>query len=67
MFVWGLELVRATWNQVIAEFPLLSVGLTYAPVTLGGLLTLFFILERRWIGEPPPTSLMYRDQAVVLE
>jgi hypothetical protein len=59
--------VRATWNQVIAEFPLLSVGLTYAPVPLGGLLTLLFILERRWIGEPPPTSLMYRDQAVVLE
>jgi TRAP-type C4-dicarboxylate transport system permease small subunit len=67
MFLWGLELVRATWNQVIAEFPLLSVGLTYAPVSLGGLLTLLFILERRWVGEPSPTSLMYRDQAVVLE
>jgi TRAP-type C4-dicarboxylate transport system permease small subunit len=67
MFLWGLELVRATWNQVIAEFPLLSVGLTYAPVPLGGLLTLLFILERRWVGEPSPTSLMYRDQAVVLE
>jgi len=67
MFLWGLELVRTTWNQVIAEFPLLSVGLTYAPVPLGGLLTLLFILERRWVGEPPPTSVMYRDQAEALE
>jgi TRAP-type C4-dicarboxylate transport system permease small subunit len=67
MFLWGLELVRATWNQVIAEFPALSVGLTYSPVPLGGLLTLLFIVERRWIGEPPPTSLMYRDEAAALE
>jgi TRAP-type C4-dicarboxylate transport system permease small subunit len=67
MLLWGLELVRATWYQVIAEFPLLSVGLTYSPVPLGGLLTLLFIVERRWIGEPPPTSLMYRDEAAALE
>jgi TRAP-type C4-dicarboxylate transport system permease small subunit len=67
MFVWGLALVRATWNQVIAEFPVLSVGLTYSPVPLSGLLTLLFILERRWIGEPPPTSVMYRDEAAALE
>ncbi len=67
MFLWGLELVRATWNQVIAEFPLLSVGLTYSPVPLSGLLTLLFIVERRWVGEPPPTSVMYRDDAAALE
>jgi TRAP-type C4-dicarboxylate transport system permease small subunit len=67
MFWWGLELVRTTWHQVIAEFPLLSVGLTYAPVPLGGLFTLLFIVERRWVGDPPPTSVMYRDQAEALE
>jgi TRAP-type C4-dicarboxylate transport system permease small subunit len=67
MFLWGLELVRATWNQVIAEFPVLSVGLTYIPVPLGGLFTLLFILERRWVGEPPRTSVMYRDEAAALE
>jgi TRAP-type C4-dicarboxylate transport system permease small subunit len=67
MVLWGLELVRATWHQVIAEFPLLSVGLTYAPLPLGGLLTLLFIVERVWIGEPPRTSVMYRDQAVGLD
>jgi hypothetical protein len=52
---------------VIAEFPALSVGLTYAPVPLGGLITLLFIIERMWVGEPPPTSLMYRDQAGALD
>lgn len=67
MFWWGLQLVRTTWHQVIAEFPLLSVGLTYAPVPLGGFLTLLFIVERLWVGEPPPTSVMYRDQAEALE
>jgi TRAP-type C4-dicarboxylate transport system permease small subunit len=67
MVLWGLELVRATWHQVIAEFPLLSVGLTYVPLPLGGLLTLLFIVERVWIGEPPRTSVMYRDQAVGLD
>ena len=67
MVVWGCLLVRTTWNQVIAEFPVLSVGITYAPLPLGGLLTLFFIIERWWVGEPPLTSVMYRDGAEALE
>jgi TRAP-type C4-dicarboxylate transport system permease small subunit len=67
MLLWGLQLVRTTWYQVISEFPLLSVGVTYLPLPLGGLLTLLFIVERVWVGEPPPTSVMYRDQATGLE
>ncbi|HEU4367584.1 MAG TPA: TRAP transporter small permease subunit [Methylomirabilota bacterium] len=67
MLLWGLQLVRTTWHQVIAEFPVLSVGVTYLPLPLGGLLTLLFIVERVWVGEPPPTSVMYRDQAGALE
>jgi TRAP-type C4-dicarboxylate transport system permease small subunit len=67
MLVWGLELVRATWHQVIAEFPLLSVGVTYLPLPLGGLLTLLFLVERVWVGPPPRTSIMYRDRAEALE
>jgi TRAP-type C4-dicarboxylate transport system permease small subunit len=67
MLVWGLQLVRTTWHQVIAEFPLLSVGVTYLPLPIGGLLTLLFLVERVWVGEPPPTSVMYRDQATGLE
>ena len=37
------------------------------PLPLAGLLTLLFIVERVWIGEPPRTSVMYRDQAAALE
>jgi len=62
MIVYGTQLVRATWNQTIAEFPTLSVGITYLPIPVGGLLTLLFIVERLWLGMPPPTSVMYRDQ-----
>src|SRR4029078_10629857 len=39
MLVWGAQLVKVTWNQTIAEFPTLSVGLTYSPIPLGGLFT----------------------------
>ena len=62
MMIYGTQLVRATWNQTIAEFPTLSVGITYLPIPIGGLFTLLFIVERLWLGMPPPTSVMYRDQ-----
>jgi TRAP-type C4-dicarboxylate transport system permease small subunit len=62
MSVYGTQLVRATWNQTIAEFPTLSVGITYLPIPIGGLFTLLFLVERLWLGMPPPTSVMYRDQ-----
>ena len=62
MMIYGTQLVRATWNQTIAEFPTLSVGITYLPIPVGGLFTLLFIVERLWLGMPPPTSVMYRDQ-----
>ena len=65
MMVYGTQLVRATWNQTIAEFPTLSVGITYLPIPVGGLFTLLFIVERLWLGMPPPTSVMYRDQPLV--
>jgi TRAP-type C4-dicarboxylate transport system permease small subunit len=67
MLVWGTQLVRTTWHQVIAEFPLVSVGVSYLPLPIGGAFTLLFILERIWVGEPPSTSVMYRDQAEALE
>ena len=63
MVVWGLQLVDATWNQVIAEFPFLSVGVTYLPIPLSGVATLLFILERLWLGPPPPDSVVYREPA----
>ena len=62
MLVYGTQLVRVTWGQTIAEFPTLSVGITYLPIPVGGLFTLLFIVERLWLGMPPPSSVMYRDQ-----
>lgn len=61
MVYWGFLLVGTTWNQVIAEFPWLSVGITYLPIPLGGAITLLFIFERAWLGPPPRDSLMYRE------
>jgi len=46
MLWWGLKLVHTTWFQVIAEFPIMSVGLSYLPIPLAGGLTALFIIER---------------------
>jgi TRAP-type C4-dicarboxylate transport system permease small subunit len=67
MLVYGVQLVRTTWHQVISEFPLLSVGVTYLPLPIAGALTLLFIVERVWAGVPASTSVMFRDQAVAAE
>jgi TRAP-type C4-dicarboxylate transport system permease small subunit len=50
MVVWGFQLVDATWDQSIAEFPSLSVGLTYTPLPIGSIITLLFIVEHLWCG-----------------
>ena len=56
MIVWGGRLVAATWYQVIAEFPFLSVGVTYLPIPIGGAVTLLFVAERLLIGPPPQSD-----------
>lgn len=48
--VWGTKLCVATWGQTISELPWLPVGVTYAPVPLGGLLTLLFVVEQLVLG-----------------
>jgi len=50
MIVWGIQLCRETWNQSIAEFPWLSVGLSYSPLPVGSFITLLFIVEHFWAG-----------------
>ena len=62
MLGYGAILVRTTWAQSIAEFPGLSVGLTYLPIPVSGFLTLLFVIEYLWIGAPPATSIIYQDQ-----
>jgi TRAP-type C4-dicarboxylate transport system permease small subunit len=53
MVVYGLGLCAATWYQSIADFPSLSVGVTYLPIPVGGAVTFLFVLERVLIGRPP--------------
>ena len=53
MIDWGIKLVAATWQNSVADFPSLSVGVTYLPIPVGGAILLLFVLERLAIGPPP--------------
>jgi TRAP-type C4-dicarboxylate transport system permease small subunit len=64
---YGTQLCRITWNQSMAEFPGLSQGVVYSPIPIAGVLTLLFLIERVWVGDPPKTSIMYSDAAAELE
>jgi TRAP-type C4-dicarboxylate transport system permease small subunit len=52
MAIWGYRLCADTWNQSIAEFPSLSVGVTYLPIPLGGVGLILFVIERLLFGPP---------------
>ncbi|MGH6666185.1 MAG: TRAP transporter small permease [Pseudolabrys sp.] len=52
MIVYGYKLCVATWNNSIAEFPALRVGIVYSPIPFGGVATLLFIIEHLTIGRP---------------
>ena len=62
MLGYGVQLCLAMRYQTMAEFPGLPVGVVYLPIPVAGLLTLLFLIERVWIGDPPSTSVMYSDQ-----
>jgi TRAP-type C4-dicarboxylate transport system permease small subunit len=53
MLVYGTKLVEATWSNSIADFPWLSVGVTYLPIPLGGVCLLLFVIERIALGPAP--------------
>jgi TRAP-type C4-dicarboxylate transport system permease small subunit len=67
MLGYGAQLCKVTWFQTMAEFPSLKQGIVYLPIPIAGVLTLLFLFERIWAGPPPPTSIMYTDQATELE
>lgn len=57
--VWfGIKLVQTTFYQSIAEFPLVSVGISYLPVPIAGAITVLFIIERLLTRE------FFRDQTI---
>ena len=66
MAIWGARLVAATWHNTIADFPSLSVGVTYLPIPVGGVCLLLFIIERVLIGTPPD-PVAHDDGAVSID
>jgi TRAP-type C4-dicarboxylate transport system permease small subunit len=67
MLGYGVQLCLVTRYSTMAEFPGLSQAVVYLPIPVAGLLTLLFLIERVWVGDPPKTSIMYSDQATELE
>ncbi len=49
--IYGVQLVQTTYDQYIAEFPILRVGLTYVPLPVGSAITILFVIERMWTGQ----------------
>ena len=56
MLWWGIKLVQTTWYQSIPEFPVISAGMAYLPIPIGGALTSLLVIERfltqRFFSEP---------------
>jgi TRAP-type C4-dicarboxylate transport system permease small subunit len=50
MLHYGIKLVATTWHQVIADFPIVSTGISYLPVPIGGAVVALFVIERVWTG-----------------
>jgi len=67
MLGYGIQLCIVTQYSTMAEFPAVSQAIVYMPIPIAGLLTLLFLIERVWVGEPPKTSIMYRDKPTELE
>lgn len=51
MLWYGVKLVNTTWHQSIADFPWYSVGASYLPIPIGGLITALFVIERLWTSD----------------
>jgi TRAP-type C4-dicarboxylate transport system permease small subunit len=48
---YGIKLIQTTWYQSIAEFPIVSVGVSYLPVPIGGAITALLVIERVLKGD----------------
>jgi len=62
--VYGTNLCIKTWNQVIGQLPWMPVGLTYAPVPLGGLATALFVIEHVMFGSQHARPVVTFDHQV---
>jgi TRAP-type C4-dicarboxylate transport system permease small subunit len=63
LLYYGASLVKTTWHQVVAEFPTLSVGITYLPIPLGGGIMALFVIEKLILGPKQPQDPMLEELA----
>jgi TRAP-type C4-dicarboxylate transport system permease small subunit len=62
--VYGTHLCIKTWSQVIGQLPWMPVGVTYAPVPLGGLATALFVIEHVMFGSQHARPVVTFDHQV---
>jgi TRAP-type C4-dicarboxylate transport system permease small subunit len=63
LLYYGTSLVKTTWHQVVAEFPTLSVGVSYLPIPLGGGIMALFVVERLIRGPHQPRDPLQEEIA----
>ena len=51
MLIWCYKLCLATWNQYLSTLTWMRVGISYAPIPLGGFITLLFVIEQLLYGD----------------
>ena len=60
---YGTRLCMTTMGQSISELPWLPVGVTYASLPIGSLLTLLFVIEKRVFGSQAHRPIVrYEEQ-----
>ncbi|QXH51533.1 TRAP transporter small permease [Pseudomonas fakonensis] len=59
---YGAKLCITTWNQSLASLPGVRVGMTYAPIPIGGVLTLVFVVEKLLLGDQSHRKVVRFDQ-----
>ncbi|MNE82496.1 2,3-diketo-L-gulonate TRAP transporter small permease protein YiaM [compost metagenome] len=62
MTYYGTKLCITTWNQFLASLPGVRVGMTYAPIPIGGVLTLVFVVEKLLLGDQSHRKVVRFDQ-----
>ncbi|CAG8871104.1 hypothetical protein PS627_04284 [Pseudomonas fluorescens] len=61
MTYYGYKLCMTTWNQFLATLPSVRVGMTYAPIPIGGAVTLCFVIEKLILGDQSHRKVMRFD------
>lgn len=63
LLYYGISLATTTWHQVVAEFPTVSVGVSYLPIPIGGGIMAVFVIERMIRGPRRPQDPLREEIA----